>query len=265
MIQQIQREDPGVTSYEFLDTKRKQIKDIEGIKIMPALEAPLDTYYLKLNDKTFSFVVPTRDVLWEYEKYKIPDYLTSQSPESITRHYQNSHFLSNFKLFIDSSQKEKIDQQELARIIQDSLDVFDETLADKQLFNLYARKLQLKSNIHSLYAAIDKSLNNGKSSLEESIALNVEEYISKLDRKAQRRTNILFSTIFASFFTEFLLGYYCIYHVEWLGWDLVEPVTYTLGQGKFVLGTWFFWKYLSDTSWTDLNSFFTNRYSTNFG
>ena len=32
------------------------------------------------------------------------------------------------------------------------------------------------------------------------------------------------------------MSYYCIYEVDWLGWDLVEPLTYTLGQGMFVGG-----------------------------
>lgn len=41
----------------------------------------------------------------------------------------------------------------------------------------------------------------------------------------------------ASFFTlQFFLGYYCIFELSWLGWDLVEPFTYTVGQGSFVLG-----------------------------
>ena len=41
----------------------------------------------------------------------------------------------------------------------------------------------------------------------------------------------------AAFFTAlFGLGYYTIFCVPWLGWDLVEPVTYTIGQGSFILG-----------------------------
>ena len=41
----------------------------------------------------------------------------------------------------------------------------------------------------------------------------------------------------AAFFTAQLgIGYYCIFHVPWLGWDLVEPMTYTVGQGCFVVG-----------------------------
>jgi hypothetical protein len=41
----------------------------------------------------------------------------------------------------------------------------------------------------------------------------------------------------SSFFTvQFLVGYHAIFNVEWLGWDLVEPLTYTAGQGSFMLG-----------------------------
>ena len=40
-----------------------------------------------------------------------------------------------------------------------------------------------------------------------------------------------------AFFTaQFTVGYYAIFCVPWLGWDLVEPVTYTIGQGSFILG-----------------------------
>lgn len=41
----------------------------------------------------------------------------------------------------------------------------------------------------------------------------------------------------AGFFTaQFLLGYHAIFNVSWLGWDLVEPMTFTVGQGSFILG-----------------------------
>ena len=39
------------------------------------------------------------------------------------------------------------------------------------------------------------------------------------------------------FFTaQFVLGYHAIFNVDWLGWDLVEPITYSIGQGSFILG-----------------------------
>ena len=32
------------------------------------------------------------------------------------------------------------------------------------------------------------------------------------------------------------MGYHAIYNVEWLGWDLVEPLTFTVAQGLFIYG-----------------------------
>ena len=31
------------------------------------------------------------------------------------------------------------------------------------------------------------------------------------------------------------IGYYSIFCVPWLGWDLVEPLTFTVGQGSFII------------------------------
>lgn len=47
----------------------------------------------------------------------------------------------------------------------------------------------------------------------------------------------------ASFFTlQFGLSYYSIYEVEWLGWDLVEPWTYSFTQGSSIFGLWFLFR-----------------------
>ena len=44
----------------------------------------------------------------------------------------------------------------------------------------------------------------------------------------------------AGFFTaQFLIGYHAIFNVSWLGWDLVEPLTYSVGQASFILGLFF--------------------------
>ena len=50
------------------------------------------------------------------------------------------------------------------------------------------------------------------------------------------------------------VGYYCIYEVEWLGWDLVEPLTYTFGQGTFILGMMYMLRNrrMQDQSYTEL-------------
>ena len=38
---------------------------------------------------------------------------------------------------------------------------------------------------------------------------------------------------------QFGISYYTIFEVEWLGWDLVEPWTYSISQGSFVAGVFF--------------------------
>ena len=46
-------------------------------------------------------------------------------------------------------------------------------------------------------------------------------------RRLQKLTNQYIAS-FGFFTAQFGVGYHFIYNVEWLGWDLVEPVTYTI-------------------------------------
>ena len=52
---------------------------------------------------------------------------------------------------------------------------------------------------------------------------------SKLDARSAKRNKLFFNTAFMLFATQFGVSYYCIYEVDWLGWDLVEPLTYSIG------------------------------------
>lgn len=62
------------------------------------------------------------------------------------------------------------------------------------------------------------------------------------------------------FAAQFGISYFCIYEVEWLGWDLVEPVTYTVAQGLFVLGLLYTLKYLGhSTQYVSLDQFFKGK------
>jgi hypothetical protein len=46
--------------------------------------------------------------------------------------------------------------------------------------------------------------------------------------RQKRQFGVLSAMAFAFFSAQFSVGYHCIYNVEWLGWDLVEPLTYTV-------------------------------------
>lgn len=50
------------------------------------------------------------------------------------------------------------------------------------------------------------------------------------------------------------VGSYGIYGVEWIGWDLVEPLTYTMAQGGFILAMLYMMKAsrLNSSDYSDL-------------
>jgi len=55
----------------------------------------------------------------------------------------------------------------------------------------------------------------------------------------RRRQNVFFGMSAAFFTTQFAVSYYCIFVVPWLGWDLVEPLTYSISQGSFIGGIFY--------------------------
>ena len=57
--------------------------------------------------------------------------------------------------------------------------------------------------------------------------------IERLEKRSHN-ARVYFMTAF--FTMQFLVGYHCIFNVPWLGWDLVEPMTFTVGQGSMILG-----------------------------
>ena len=75
----------------------------------------------------------------------------------------------------------------------------------------------------------------------QSIKLVAQAEFDKLaKRKAEIEATDLAKTMWIPrgmtlFFTvQLAVGYGALFHVPWLGWDLVEPVTYTLSQGGFI-------------------------------
>ena len=59
---------------------------------------------------------------------------------------------------------------------------------------------------------------------------------SEIENRDKARNMNIFRAMSLFFTMQFGVSYYSIFHVEWLGWDLVEPLTYTAGQGSFMLG-----------------------------
>ena len=59
---------------------------------------------------------------------------------------------------------------------------------------------------------------------------------------------------------QFGVSYYTIYCVPWLGWDLVEPVTYSISQGSAILGLLYMYRHRGvGTEFTQLNEYWLER------
>ena len=107
----------------------------------------------------------------------------------------------------------------------------------EQIYRLSLKKVQLKEEISKL-----------------------ETIKSLLDAKAAQRNKVLFGMASVFFTTQFGISYYCIYEVDWLGWDLVEPLTYTIGQGLFVSGILYSLRNLGEnTNFSSIDSFYKNK------
>mmetsp|Transcript_4908 Transcript_4908/g.9190 ORF Transcript_4908/g.9190 Transcript_4908/m.9190 type:complete len:289 (+) Transcript_4908:1385-2251(+) len=88
-------------------------------------------------------------------------------------------------------------------------------------------------------------------SLVNSELQELETLHSYIMKKVRRRTNFICGGGLSVVLTQWGFFNYTIYEVEWLGWDLMEPITYSVGQGSFVLGLLY---YLSTkTQYTYLN------------
>lgn len=243
---EIKSEDPTVQSFEILDSNLSPVSNYESTNVYHALVDPSQTYFLKLNKDTFLFEQPNLDINKEVEKMHksmIAGSLNSEIGKD-TWSSTLSAFLVNLENSIDSSGKTKFSAKDVIELMARQTDVEKKVssthgigLAKKNVYDLNLKRIQINKSIEELQA-------------EKAV----------VDRSVRMKTNALFSTIFLASLVEFLTGYYCIYEVEWLGWDLVEPLTYTIAQGKFVAATWFFWKYFTSDSFTDLHSFFTNRF-----
>ena len=126
---------------------------------------------------------------------------------------------------------------ELASVLNKSLEFFDDVVVREQIYRLNLRRAHVKEEIAKL-----------------------EKIKSQLDAKATKRTHLFFQAASLFFTLQFGISYYCIYEVDWLGWDLVEPMTYTLGQGMFVGGVLYSLRHLGqDTLFSSMRNYYKER------
>lgn len=92
----------------------------------------------------------------------------------------------------------------------------------------------------------------------------IEKMVSQmevLDKKAAFRNRLFFTSAATFFAAQFGVSYWCIYEVDWIGWDLFEPLTYTLTQGLFVSGVVYSLRKLgkSDASYSGIDEYYKSK------
>jgi len=83
---------------------------------------------------------------------------------------------------------------------------------------------------------------------------------AKIDKSASRKTGMLYSGFFAMLLAELGGAYYMIYEVSWLGWDLLEPLTYSIAQFYFICGLYFYCRNQQDTDYKNVADFLNNHF-----
>jgi hypothetical protein len=74
------------------------------------------------------------------------------------------------------------------------------------------------------------------------------------------KNKVLFSGVSMFFTLQFGVSYYTIFEVDWLGWDLVEPLTYTSTQGMSIAGLWFLYRKRHDgTEYSQLTDYMKKK------
>jgi hypothetical protein len=96
-------------------------------------------------------------------------------------------------------------QRDLGRLFGESLKFFDDVVVREEIYRLHLKRVMILDEIEKL-----------------------SEIKSEYEMKAARRTKVYFVSAFVLFAAQFGISFHCIYNVEWLGWDLVEPITYSV-------------------------------------
>jgi hypothetical protein len=97
-------------------------------------------------------------------------------------------------------------EKDFAKGMEKSYEMVTDHVTSEELYKVIQERVELKEKISRI--------------------LQIEESI-KVAQSKKTRTMMKFMTGLC--FIQLTVGYYAIFEVEWLGWDLFEPLTYTFG------------------------------------
>ena len=98
----------------------------------------------------------------------------------------------------------------------DELDFFNDPVIREEVFRLSSLKMITNTELEVLEARMEE-----------------------IKRSEAGRSKMFFGGMTLFFTLQFGISYYTIFVVPWLGWDLVEPMTYTVSQGTFIMSLFY--------------------------
>lgn len=115
---------------------------------------------------------------------------------------------------------------------------------DIQLHNLL--KLMAVSN-QTLIEPIFTELNafcNQKTDTELTLR-QIKDEKAQILKDSERRSTFYIYLLLGLSVAQFAVFYYTIFHVDWLGWDIMEPLTYSVELLNVLVAMRFYYKYRS--------------------
>lgn len=84
-------------------------------------------------------------------------------------------------------------------------------------------------------------LKNSVTEIDKEIkAISKKE--DEIIKQVRFRSTLICSGMFSLLAGQWSFFYYTIYEVDWLGWDLMEPITFTVGQSSFIFSLIYYLK-----------------------
>ena len=247
-IKEVQGEDSNINSLEIMTGSSTNPKPATANEnLYKVLQDPYTSHFLKLNNMMYSFgdkslrkdtisLKETSTWFTQCQKAGLPD-LHSSTVATL---------LKNIETNLD-----------FTPAAADA--VVDEAAAETATPAKKAKKTTAKSKAAAGSVTVDQVCDTFLSQTQffenniireqvfqlRAIKLMAQNDFDELDAEkqkieiAEKKKHTLRVYAMTGFFTfQFLIGYHAIFNVGWLGWDLVEPITYSVGQGSFILGLW---------------------------
>lgn len=220
-------------------------RGIATVSLLPIGSSYMVKFPLPSSGETWFTVDSTQEVLSFLEELKQEDEsifeISSENPNKLFKD------LAETGIAIRLNQTEYLLKKNILTEVVDSKPVLASFIENLETSKVTS-KVELEAFIHKTLTSLGDQFGSYLSALKCSLN-EIETQIRDINRKEEEIIKSIKgqSNIFCTLGLGFLAAqwgffYYTIYEVEWLGWDLMEPITFTVGQSGFVLSLFYYLK-----------------------